>query len=286
VAALAAVGLLLVWRRLAGAVTADLPTGHLVATALVAGVIILGGRWLWRRLAAAANGEELDQLLGWAGSAALILIAAGCSLGRLADWLLWVPLVAIEQTQLRWFAPGAPRKRLGLWAPGHEEGEEESHANEGTAVLGSGGLPREIPPLIAAQGATAQRSGDVGSPVLGCSHPFEGGGVVLQQLSRVRDDEGVERVHGTLVAEFATGQRQATVYVGFCPPLGRVPVVEAETVDGPEAELKVAQALCHGARVEVRLSNPAAEACQVVIELVAGPGVDSEEVQEEEMARE
>jgi len=34
---------------------------------------------------------------------------------------------------------------------------------------------RRIPPLIAAQQTTALRSGDFGSPVLGCSHPFEGG---------------------------------------------------------------------------------------------------------------
>jgi hypothetical protein len=87
----------------------------------------------------------------------------------------------------------------------------------------------------------------------------------------VRDNEGVERVHGTLVAEFAAGQRQATVYVGFCPPLPRVPVIEVETVDGPDAELKVGQALCHGAQIEVRLPRPATEACTVIVELVSAP---------------
>jgi histidinol dehydrogenase len=34
-----------------------------------------------------------------------------------------------------------------------------------------------IPPLVASQETTALRSGDFGSPVLGCSHPFEGGGI-------------------------------------------------------------------------------------------------------------
>jgi hypothetical protein len=33
----------------------------------------------------------------------------------------------------------------------------------------------------------------------------------------------------------------------------------------------VAQAFCHGARVEVRLERPAKEACAVVIELTAKP---------------
>jgi hypothetical protein len=50
-----------------------------------------------------------------------------------------------------------------------------------------------------------------------------------------------------------------------------LPVIEVETVDGPEAELKVSQAFCHGARVEVRLAEAAEEACCVVIEVVAGP---------------
>jgi hypothetical protein len=74
-----------------------------------------------------------------------------------------------------------------------------------------------------------------------------------------------------LQAEFSQGQRQATLYVGFCPPLARLPVIEAECVDGPEAELKVAQAFCHGARLEVRLSEAAEEDCLVVVELVAMP---------------
>ena len=263
---------MLVWRRMAGAITADLPTQYLVATALVAGTVILGGRWAWRRFAAANDGGELDLIFGWSGSAALVLVAVGCSLGRLADWLLWVPLIGLEQTQLRWFVPGAPRKRLGLWAPGHEEGEDELPPEVETGHRQRRESALAIPPLMAPQKTNALRTGDVGSPVLGCSHFFEGEGSLLQQLSRVRDEAGAERVHGTLIAEFAAGQRQATVYVGFCPPLPRLPVIEVETVDGPEAELKVSQSVCHGARVEVRLARPAAEACSVTIELVAGPG--------------
>jgi hypothetical protein len=98
----------------------------------------------------------------------------------------------------------------------------------------------------------------------------------LQRVVRVREEDGTEAVHATLLAEFATGQRQATLHVAFCPPLERVPVIEMEVVDGPEAELKVGVAYCHGARVEVRLGEPAEEGCAVVVEMVARPPLGRE----------
>jgi hypothetical protein len=88
---------------------------------------------------------------------------------------------------------------------------------------------------------------------------------------RVREEDRVEAIHATLVAEFVVGQRQATLHVAFCPPLERVPVIEMEIMDGAEAELKVGVAYCHGARIEVRLGEPADEDCAVVVEMVARP---------------
>jgi hypothetical protein len=95
--------------------------------------------------------------------------------------------------------------------------------------------------------------------------------LLLQQLARVREEDGAEAVQATLVAEFIAGQRQATLHVAFCPPLEGVPVIEMEVIDGPEAELKVGVAYCHGARVEVRLGEPAEEDCLVIVEMVARP---------------
>jgi hypothetical protein len=46
-------------------------------------------------------------------------------------------------------------------------------------------------------------------------------------------------------------------------------VVEVETGDGPDAEVKVAQAFAHGARLEVRLASVAEEDCWVIVELSA-----------------
>ena len=51
---------------------------------------------------------------------------------------------------------------------------------------------------------------------------------VLQQLTRFRTADGKDAIRGTLVAEFAVGERQTTLYVGFCPPFELLPQVEAE----------------------------------------------------------
>ena len=96
---------------------------------------------------------------------------------------------------------------------------------------------------------------------------------VLQQLTRIRNDAGVESIFGTLRAEFAPGQRHATLHVGFCPPLAGTPAIEADPAEGPDATVKVMQAFAHGARLEVRLAALATEPCSVLLEITATPAV-------------
>jgi hypothetical protein len=92
---------------------------------------------------------------------------------------------------------------------------------------------------------------------------------ILQQYSRVRSAEGQDTISGTLVAEFAAGERQVTVYAGFCPPFELLPEVEVNVADDFEAEVKLAQVLHNGAQIDVRLSEPAEEPVTVTIEFVA-----------------
>jgi hypothetical protein len=100
----------------------------------------------------------------------------------------------------------------------------------------------------------------------------EGRGVLLQQLTRFRDDDGRESIVGTLRADFVTGQRTAELYMGFCPPFDATPACEIEQSDGPPARLASGQVLPHGARIEVRLMEPARAAAQVSIDVVVhGP---------------
>ena len=96
---------------------------------------------------------------------------------------------------------------------------------------------------------------------------------VLQQLTRFRTADGKDAIRGTLVAEFVAGERQTTVYVGFCPPFELLPQVEANATGDFEAEVKLAQVLHNGAQLDVRLSEPAEEAVAVSIEFFASEGV-------------
>jgi hypothetical protein len=92
---------------------------------------------------------------------------------------------------------------------------------------------------------------------------------IVQEIVRIRDANGVDAIRGTLVAEFAEGQRHATLYVGFCPRLDGAPTIEVELVDGPDASVKVTQAFAHGAAFELRLAEPAEETCRVALDFHA-----------------
>jgi hypothetical protein len=92
---------------------------------------------------------------------------------------------------------------------------------------------------------------------------------ILQQLTRLRTPAGKDAIRGTLVAEFDAGERQATLYVGFCPPFELMPQVEASVVDDFEADVKLAQVLHNGAQIDVRLSEPTDEPLAITIEFIA-----------------
>jgi hypothetical protein len=85
---------------------------------------------------------------------------------------------------------------------------------------------------------------------------------LIQDLKRYRSGEGRESVRGTLAAEFPPGQRNQTIWVGFCPPFEFLPQVTAHAIGDPAASVKVAQVLHNGAQLEVRL--PHATSCQQV----------------------
>jgi hypothetical protein len=95
---------------------------------------------------------------------------------------------------------------------------------------------------------------------------------VVQQLTRSRAADGCEAIHGSLVAEFAAGERTVVLHVAFCPPFERLPTIEAEAVDGPACDVKAAQILHQGARLEARLSRASTAAELVTIEFAATDG--------------
>jgi hypothetical protein len=92
---------------------------------------------------------------------------------------------------------------------------------------------------------------------------------IIQQLTRLRTEKGHDALRGTLVAEFAPGERQATLHVAFCPPFERLPQVEVNLADDSDATIKIAQVLHNGVQLEVRLAEPAEESINVAVELFA-----------------
>ncbi len=229
---LAAVAALITARRLSGALSADLAMTPLLAALVLASVIVFGGRAAWRRFTNSAH--VADARLAWSGTAALILLCLGCAPPRVDafGWMVWLPVIAADfVSRTRFLAKNVESPR------------------------GENLQTSRIPPL---------------------APPFEGGGcgddvVVVQELTRVRDAAGIETVRGTLRADFAVGQRHAMLYAGFCPPLVAAPDVEFAAVDGPEASVKVVQALTQGVELELRLPEPADEPCSVTVEIVAAP---------------
>jgi hypothetical protein len=235
--ALAAIGLLLVARRAAGAIDAELGVAPLAATLLLAAVVVFGGRVVWRRMNA-GDSERIEQALGWFGTGTLLLVGFGAAWPSAQSfaWLMWLPLVGVDWYSRTHFL----------------------YQSKGASVEGlvRSGVP-PLAPLHQGESETLQ----------GC----EAEESVVQQLVRARDAHGVESIHGTLLAGFVAGQRHATLYVGFCPPLERLPDIEAEVADGPDAAIKVVQAFAHGARLDLRLGEAAEEACCVIVEFVAVP---------------
>ncbi|MEX0820186.1 MAG: hypothetical protein WD070_11365 [Pirellulaceae bacterium] len=83
---------------------------------------------------------------------------------------------------------------------------------------------------------------------------------VIQQITRARNEAGVEVVSGILRAEFAPGERTQNLHVAFCPPLAYEPEVITYQLDGSPLTMKVGQSEIFGTRLELRRSATAASA--------------------------
>ncbi len=88
---------------------------------------------------------------------------------------------------------------------------------------------------------------------------------VTQHVIRRQDGTG-EAIEGWLRVEFAAAQRHATAHLAICPPLDRVPECFAEQMDGPPAQIRIAQVLAYGVRFEIRLDQPSEEPASVFVE--------------------
>ena len=272
VVTLNAIGLIVVIRRFAGALREDLPRDAMLVAALVTATVVACTRIAWRNcfpLESAKAADKAiakfrgDKFIGYGSSLALLLLAVGCCYpaNYTSDWLIWLPLLVADQFwRQSFFDAGQPSDNLDLALSEEANAKADAHLAFSTDQV-------SVTPLT-----SEARS-------RGLDEQEEDLEEIVQQLFRVRDEQGREVVYGTLRADFQAGQRTAVVHVGFCPPLSHLPEIEAEAIPGSAARLRIVQAFAHGTRLEVRLAAPAEADCHVWIDMAATPTATPRQIQ-------
>ncbi len=268
-----AVGLLLVVRRFVGALTAEMSWNTMLLTAVVTTALAACARIAWRRqFPLAINDSEeyphvwqhrWDRVVGYGTSLSLVLLAIGCCYpaNHTSDWLIWLPLLVVDQLwRQSFFDAGNPEREI----------RETDFDLENELLLAS------ITPATHRPTLAFNESGP--PPALDADFADEFNEEIVQQLYRVRDELGQEVIYGTLRADFLAGQRTAVIHAGFCPPLTHLPEIEAESFRGPAARIKIVQAMAHGTRMDVRLTAPAPADCHVWIDMAATPATPQEKI--------
>lgn len=250
---LAAVALLLLSRRMAGAFDAPLPGAMLLACGLALTAAAHAARRMWLRgdrgeHAPSASGRALRHFIAWSPPACLAGVLFALWLpgtSPLAMFTLLALFVAEEAWSLSLLHGGRNRaarivqRPAGLRPAARQEKEEEDvEANI------DGDLSADAPP----------------------PHETE-----WQRLSRFTTAEG-ERLSGWFRVPFAPGQRTATAHLAFCPPFESPPEIEVEQTHGPAARVQVELVLSHGARFGVKLSQATPADASVIVEIVAIAG--------------
>lgn len=239
------VAVVLVWRRLAGALASPLPTGSLVTMGLLVAAMAAVARVLWHY--------------------ALLQSTASAPRERLMEWL---PLPAVVAVGVAAGVPGT--SPVGLVALGAilvlEEGLLLSPGAGRRLARLIGHWPRDTrqvrfdPPQMPAV-YHGTRSIDV--PTVPPADE------VTQQLTRSRSADSGEYLTGWLRVGLSPGQRTANVHIAFCPPFEHAPTLEATQTSGPTARIKTVQLLPFGARLDLKLSQPSDEPTTVVLQFFA-----------------
>lgn len=235
--------ILLVWRRLAGALSSPLDLPAIVALAAVLAATAAAARLLMRQ----DHARRRHRLAEAAVSAPVVLLAAAASLSGTPVAgliLLWVAIAA-EEVLAWWIGPR--RTQPGLQPPAPSD-----------------------PPLEMA------KEPDTGEPVDEESEEEVPPGEILQQITRSRLADGGEILSGWLRVPLAAGQRSANVHLAFCPPFSQTPQLAVDQRDGPSARIRPIQILPYGARFDLKLAQSCASDTALVLHFVAESAPRSE----------
>lgn len=234
VAMLGCVACLLIWRRAAGALSSPLPAAGLAIVGLVAALTAAAVRRAWRALPPHRGGA----LVAGAITVSLVSAAIAVSLPKsplVGVILLWAPILVEEG-----------------WAWRLSSFREDLT-----------GQPRPAAPTRSAAPQPAAE--------WTIQTPPEAN--VTQQLTRLREPDGTERIQGWLRTAFGAGQRLASVHVAFCPPLARGPEADLKQLAGPDVRIKKVQVFPFGARFDLKLAVPAEAPLEALFQFTAeAPG--------------
>lgn len=95
------------------------------------------------------------------------------------------------------------------------------------------------------------------------------GDLLIQQFTRLLTPEGEDIVRGSLIVTVDRDSRSAAGHVAFCPPFSQRPQFDVQPAKGEDANLMVSQLCPHGARIEVKLTQPAKNGAAVSVRFVA-----------------
>jgi len=260
----------LLWRRLAGALSAPLATPAMFAfgatlTALAALLRLAwhggnrGGSHRTAQSASILSSARSGMLVDCGVSGLVVVVAASISLPKSTVTgllLLWAPPLLGECVWWTAALGGFRRQRIGrsgwLGRLGHQ------------GIAPADQTARSASIAAVSEQALAQQA--VSQPVVSEQAVSE---QTVQHIIRTRSADGKEKLTGWLRLDFAPGQRTAVAHVAFCPPLDGQPVLTVRQRSGPACRVKTAQVVPFGVRVELRLVQEYAQPQQVVLELEA-----------------
>ncbi len=254
-ALLAAAGLMLVGRRLSGALETPPPVGFLAIIGLGLALAAASFRWACRDV---TSGPAWRFLLAAAPSVVIGLWFAALGFGETSGWGAWVLLAPVFLEE-GWGWGRWRRHEASVWLGREEDLVEPPMVTEEVWAAAVSKAPGPL-----AEEATDEVSDHVSRNV-------------VQHQARRRDDRQGEVLEGWTRVAFAAGQRHAAAHIAICPPLGAVPTCYAEVGDGPEASVKVTGAMPFGVRLEVKLETPADEPADIVVEYAIVERVDKGE---------
>ncbi|MSR59856.1 MAG: hypothetical protein EXS05_19830 [Planctomycetaceae bacterium] len=238
------VALMLLVRHVVAPASLKLSATQLEITATVAGILAIVARALLARV-------ERRLPAGWLRAAATISAACpiltlllGTSRAVPAATIGYVWGIAAFSAGVAWVASRALFERLmaSLVAPESVPLKARSSTREPAIQQSRATLcqsaPSSVP--IAAQRNEARRH-EVASMNL--------------RLERLCDPAAGERLQGTVVAEFVSGQSLSTVHVAFHPPFARAPEVSCEVANRSATRIKAVTVYPYGARLELKRSG-------------------------------